>query len=266
MLFDPSLDWEATFESPETGLIPLIMQAKTSETLKQTALLIIHKLHARKSDQPNIEKYSAALDEIFSDFVRKNDLALLKTASKKLLRDVKNERIQMAAEYHLSQESDKTHDRRAAGAAEQNTPFWRRRPTKRLAGAMIVAGLAIFAVIAMMMQNSALSPEREAEGEIAVRWVKNYVERNLSLTPLRLESVRISSNTVIEIAVTVSPARAREIYNELKNEDKNSHLDVLEAVCPRPDSGISRFLSQKWNFQVVFNADHTKLTDGTCQY
>jgi hypothetical protein len=266
MLSDPSLDWEATFESPESGLIPLIMQARTPESLKQTALLIIHKLHVRKSDQPNVEKYSAALDEIFADFVRKNDLALLKTAARKLLRDVKKERIQLAAEYHLNQDSDENRNRRATREAEQNKPFWQRRPTKRIAAVMIAAGLAILAVIAMTMQNFALSPERKAEGEIAVQWVKNHVERNLSLSPLHLESVKISSSSIIEIVVAVSQINAPEIFNALQNKEGTANPDIFAAICPRADSGVSRFLDQEWNFQVVFNADNKKLADGGCRY
>ena len=119
MASDQPLDWEAVFENPETGLIPLIMQAKTADALKQTALLVIRKLHTRKNDEPNIEKYSAVLDAIFVDIVRRHGLNLLQAAVKKLLRDIKNERILKAAEYLLIQRSKGNRDRRTAKSAPQ---------------------------------------------------------------------------------------------------------------------------------------------------
>ena len=82
MASDQPLDWDAVFENPETGFIPLIMQSKSAEALKQTALLVIRKLHTRKNDEPNIEKYSAALDAIFLDIIRRDDLTSCRQPSK----------------------------------------------------------------------------------------------------------------------------------------------------------------------------------------
>jgi len=218
MASDQPLHWDAVFENPETGFIPLIMQSKSAEALKQTALLVIRKLHTRKNDEPNIEKYSAALDAIFLDIIRRDDLNLLQAAVKKLLRDIKKERIQKAAAYLLTQRSAGNRNRRAAKPTQKNKPFWRTRPTKQRAGVMVAVVLVIIASIAMILKNPSLSPEREAEGRKAVRWVKNYVARNLPMTSLRLASVKITSDTVIEIAITVSRTHDPKLFKALKEK------------------------------------------------
>ena len=83
---------------------------------------------------------------------------------------------------------------------------------------MVAVVLVIIASIAMILKNPSLSPEREAEGRKAVRWVKNYVARNLPMTSLRLASVKITSDTVIEIAITVSRTHDPKLFKALKEK------------------------------------------------
>ena len=131
---------------------------------------------------------------------------------------------------------------------------------------MVAVGLVVIASIAIFVINSSVSPEREAEGKAAVRWVKNYVARNLPMTSLRLASVTVSSGSVIEITITVSRTRDPKLFKDLKNRSKTARRDTLRVVCPRSNSGVYKLLDQKWSLWVVFSGDNKKLTDGGCQY
>ncbi|MBL6933140.1 MAG: hypothetical protein ISR45_09345 [Rhodospirillales bacterium] len=58
----PGHDWEAIFESPETGFIHLVKQAKTVDGLRECTHLIIRSLFSRDDDMPIRDVYEHALD------------------------------------------------------------------------------------------------------------------------------------------------------------------------------------------------------------
>jgi len=60
----PSHDWEVIFESPESGVISLVKQAKTIDGLRQCANLIINGLFTRDDDAPIRALYEQSLDDM----------------------------------------------------------------------------------------------------------------------------------------------------------------------------------------------------------
>jgi len=131
---------------------------------------------------------------------------------------------------------------------------------------MAAAVLAIVAVTVLIAQNTGLSPEREAQGREAVRWVKKFVQRNLPMTSLRLESVKIRSGSIIEMSVIVSKSRDSKLFSALKANSRMVRADVLRVVCPSPKSGVYKYLDQGWKLRVVFRGQNETLADGGCQY
>lgn len=266
MSVDETTDWEAVFEDPETGLIPLIMQASSPGTLKQRAHVVIRKLHNRKNEKAVIEAFTAALDKIIPDNALRNDLPLMQADVKTLLRQIKTTRQRRAAAFRVRQYTDGSRDRRGAGTTPLKKPFWKARPTNQRAGATIAIVLALVAAGLMMAHDPTPSPLREAQGRAAVRWVQNFVQRNLPMTSLRLGSVKIAENSVIELNITVSKSRDVKFFNALKSQSQAARKDVLNVVCPAANSGVSKFLDQGWTFRVVVRGQNAIFAAGRCQY
>lgn len=57
-------NWEEIFESTQSGVIPLVRQAKTIEGLRQCTLLVIQNLFTRDDDAPIRNTYEQSLDDI----------------------------------------------------------------------------------------------------------------------------------------------------------------------------------------------------------
>ena len=72
---DGTTDWELVFESPTSGFVPLIAQARTSEASGQCTKLIIHKLFTRDAYGAMVEKFIADLDPIVSGVSEAGELA-----------------------------------------------------------------------------------------------------------------------------------------------------------------------------------------------
>ena len=118
---DGTTDWDAVFDAPENGLIPLIKQASTLDALRTIAGLVIDRLFTRKKDGPYRSAYSAALDTLLpldgleegKDF----DTALSEVVA--LFATIREERKRKAAEYiarkkaeEEAEESNATDDER----------------------------------------------------------------------------------------------------------------------------------------------------------
>lgn len=263
MALDETTNWEEVFEDPEKGLVPLIMQAQSPEALKQTAHLVIRKLHSRKGDERHLAKFAEALENLIPVDALENDIAVLQIGVKKLLRQIKKDRQRKAAEYRVSQYSIRNRDRRA-NRAEPNKkkPFWKTR-----AGMMVAASLVIAVVFISTLKDPGLSPEKEAEGRLAVRWLQYFVARNLPMTSLRLSAVRMAGGTVIEMDIAVSKVRDPKVFNALKEGSQMIRADALKIVCPSAKSGVKKFIDQGWSIWVVFKDNKKKkLTAGGCSY
>ena len=107
---DGVMDWEAVFENPDTGFLPMIALARSPEALKQTTLVIIRTLFSRKNDESNFETYTAQLDEIVPDDAPASEFDAMRAGVIELLR-IKQERQRVAAEYHASEKAAKDDER-----------------------------------------------------------------------------------------------------------------------------------------------------------
>ena len=92
-------DWELVFEDEKTGFIPLIAQAHSPGALKECATLVILKLFSRKGDLPEVEHFATELAAIIPDEPGEEDMAAMRDGVSALLREIKDERIRIAADY-----------------------------------------------------------------------------------------------------------------------------------------------------------------------
>ncbi len=114
-------DWEDVFENPEHGLIPLVSQARTIESLKKCLLVIVESLFSRDSDARFRETYSRKLDDILPESVQLIDgsggeLEIIKKGVVEMLRQIKDFRIKKAEEALA-----KTAGERMSDAADRKT-------------------------------------------------------------------------------------------------------------------------------------------------
>ena len=114
-------DWEDVFENPEHGLIPLVTQARTTESLKKCLLVIVESLFSRDSDTKFRESYARKLDGILPENVQLIDgtggeLEIIKKGVVEMLRQIKDFRIEKAEEALA-----KTAEERMSEAADRKT-------------------------------------------------------------------------------------------------------------------------------------------------
>jgi hypothetical protein len=87
-------DWEFIFEDSSVGLIPLIMIADTSVSLRSLALLIIRKVYNRRSDAQEITRLNERLTKIVRDDLTPEEFENARHAVIRNLRQIKNFRLQ----------------------------------------------------------------------------------------------------------------------------------------------------------------------------
>jgi len=100
-----SIDWEAVFEDPTTGLIPLITQAQTASTLRRCTILVIEQLHTRKQDPDVVQRFVDQLNEMVPDDTPTDRLPKLAAAITGILRHMKDDRIAKATAHALAKAS-----------------------------------------------------------------------------------------------------------------------------------------------------------------
>ncbi len=109
---DGTTDWELVFEDEETGLIALIEQAQTTKALRQCAVVVIDQLFIRKNDASNRVTFCSELDSIVSAQGVALDAGQVRTGVSALLRRIKDERINKAADYVARQKTGETGEER----------------------------------------------------------------------------------------------------------------------------------------------------------
>lgn len=158
---DGTIDWEVVFEDPETGLVPLMMRARTPETLRATAEVIIQKLFTRRNDEDARTNLMFLLDEIIG---AGGTLEEQTAEVAVLLRSVKTERIEKARIYVERKRAGASIDRRSG-------LFW--KINKLLSpvilipvGSVLVATLAGLVYFAL---HTTLGPEKTAQDVAATQ-------------------------------------------------------------------------------------------------
>lgn len=102
---DQETDWEAVFETPGQGLIPLIESAKSLAALRECTSLVIRTLFLRMNDEETRATYDAALEEIIA--VGEPGLESVKTKITELLRTIKEMRKEKQTLAQLQPDADR---------------------------------------------------------------------------------------------------------------------------------------------------------------
>lgn len=107
---DGTIDWEVVFEAPGTGFVALISQAQTPDVLKTASTLIIEKLFTRKNDTDDRDILIAQLTAIIAGG---GPIEGMIEQTTRLLRSIKDERIEKARVYIERKQAGAAIDRRA---------------------------------------------------------------------------------------------------------------------------------------------------------
>jgi hypothetical protein len=294
-------DWVEVFDNPETGFIAVISRAHSPTALKQSTLVIIRHLFIRNSDEDEIKKYTAILDEVIPDDIAAAnfDDTLAEVAT--LLAVVRDERQQKANDHHALQKAEKGNERR--GGEGRETPVVEQqanhtRKPKKLKSATVAKkpvgrpqipvlaatsdwvkaavartitmararplffALGLTAVMAVIVVTG-IFQESNTQGRAATGWIRNYFTTNLKFRSLKLSSVEVSANSLITVRIIVSEDSD---VNVIKSTSPMARLTLLEIICPPADSGVQEFLKQGWNIWIEIKGNDEKLTGGTCPY
>jgi len=107
---DGTTDWEVVFEDPQAGLISLLSQAQSVDSLKMGATVVIEKLFTRKNDADARTVLIAKLEGIAATGAPLEDMAARVAV---LLRTIKDERIEKARVYVERKRAGAAIDRRS---------------------------------------------------------------------------------------------------------------------------------------------------------
>ena len=120
-------DWEAVFEIPPSGLIPLIAQAQSPVALRECTIIVIKKIYTRKNDPAEVERFVSELTMMIPDDMAESGLPRIAETVTAILRQIKNDRVHKAAEFEknkkpaaepeLALEPDAEEERRRPGPA-----------------------------------------------------------------------------------------------------------------------------------------------------
>jgi len=163
---DGTTDWGAVFEDPETGLIPLIVQAKSKEFLRQCAGVVIRDLFTRDNDQPEVERLTTHLDSVLA--TAGEDIETAKASVSSLLREIKQDRIAQAKAYLAEKAAKETGgDRRRKRKRKKTLADNARDPVvMAICAAIILCGAGLGVIGAMLYgdwEEAARSPDEAAE-------------------------------------------------------------------------------------------------------
>lgn len=96
---DGTTDWEIIFEDPDSGLVPLVMQARSLEGLRACAGVIINQLFTRKNDAAHKARLHQILERAIQRAEAGESVDLARDGVVKILRSIKQERVLKAAAY-----------------------------------------------------------------------------------------------------------------------------------------------------------------------
>ena len=137
-----TVDWEAVFEDPETGLLAQFQRVVTPQAMRDSAIATIKLLFARKGDEEEAERLIGELTEIIPDDLTSERIELVRYAIIATFRQIKEFRQKKAAEFELAKASKaKDAERRAAEQSRQSikkTLAEKRKRTRRMAAAAAI--------------------------------------------------------------------------------------------------------------------------------
>lgn len=90
---DGAIDWETVFEHPDTGFIPLIMQAPSAAALRKSTIFVIRSIYGDETSEDEVQGFIAEIDGMLPDEVPPPMLPKLAEAVASILRDIKTDRM-----------------------------------------------------------------------------------------------------------------------------------------------------------------------------
>ena len=181
-----AIDWETAFEDPQTGFIPLILQARTSPALRECMVAIVTRLYVRKDDPSEVENFVAQLSAILPAQASPRQLSRIADMMVSILRRIKADRIRLAAAATPEAAKASVPATSPAVAVDAPAPVDERRSksesaslaaltraaiARRLRNILLVAGgIAGTLVIAGIMIDAYIegAPQREAKRNAAL--------------------------------------------------------------------------------------------------
>jgi len=145
---DGTTDWEAVFEDPNTGFISLVSRTQSATMAEKTATVIIQKLFTRRNDLDLCKQNIHRLGTIVA--THKDDLGRIHEDVAVLMREIKNERIELARVFIERKKAGAAIDRRAGLWSNASSLF---KP-KFLIPIIGVLATALASVVYVMMQSS----------------------------------------------------------------------------------------------------------------
>jgi len=188
-----TVDWEYVFEDPGTGLLGLVGQAASPAALRECAILIIAKLYARKDDPAEVERFTKEISALIPDDMAADNLAEINTVVIGLLRQIKDSRIQKAAEHEAMRAAAETEegagrragdnaksgrstgkDRRKPDPVTTSPPSSARanKPNRNVLYAALTAAAAVAVVITFVVLEILEPPPEETQVEILIRQIQ----------------------------------------------------------------------------------------------
>lgn len=143
-----TVDWEAVFEDPETGLLLQFQRVVTPQAMRDSAVTTIKQLFTRKDDEEEAAKLIAELNELIPDTLPTERIELVRYAIIATFRQIKIFRQKKAAEYELQKASEtRAAERRAAERSRQSIKKTfaenRRRRRRRMAAVSTIAAIGL---------------------------------------------------------------------------------------------------------------------------
>lgn len=157
---DGTTDWQVVFEDPTAGFIPMVLKGQSPDAIKMAATVIIQKLFTRRNDVDLCAQFITRLGDIVTS--ADGNMATIGTAVSGLLREIKDERIELARVYI---------ERKKAGAAlDRRASLWWKIDKILHPKVLIPLGIVLVASLAglvFMMLQSTLSPQASPKADVA---------------------------------------------------------------------------------------------------
>jgi hypothetical protein len=283
---DGTTDWEAVFEAPENGLIPLIAQANSPQALRECAIVTIQMLFSRDNDAENVTNLTTELNELVPDDAKSQQLDVFSNAITSVLRQIKQERIELAEEYVKNkklEEEENAPDVPVAAAPEPSvalpepTNTERRSPRKTNKPSLKnakkrrrispIISITAAAVIAIILGGGVYLVFGPSDTEVAAKawagWAKKAVTARLPSESWAITSAKQGDGKTVVIEILISD---KNHIAQIKSTRRIARAEFLKSVCPAPDSGISRMIDVGWNLWITLKSKSGNLTGGTCKY
>ena len=155
-------DWEAAFEDPETGLIALIAGARSPAALRKSAAFVIARLCVRKDDPAEIERLTAELNRLIPDDIAEEDLPPIAEAVTTILRQIKEDRKQKAAEFIEGEKRAQSGDSRKRVNKRKSAPR-----EENLVSIVLGLGAGFIALAVFMFRSFAIKKTPSNKGKKA---------------------------------------------------------------------------------------------------